>query len=119
ARAPLPISVTRRAVADFRPGKERQLLRLVGRFADATVANARSIAELAVREGTSRSAIHVIANGIDVAAFDRAMDQPLLAPLPDRRPATKRAVVIGNMDRAHKGHSDVLVAASKLGAQDV
>ena len=117
--ARIPIIVSRRDMADFRPAQERRLLRLVGRFADATIANANSIADLAAGEGTARDAIHVIPNGIDVAAFDRDAERPLLAPLPERRATAKRAAVIGNMDRAHKGHGDVLVAASKLGAHEV
>jgi glycosyltransferase involved in cell wall biosynthesis len=112
--ARIPIIISRRDLADFRPPRERRLLRLVGRIADATIVNATAIGELAKREGTPAAAIEWVPNGIDVASFDSAASAPLAAPLPPRSVGTTRAVVIGNMDRPHKGHAEIINAAAVL-----
>jgi len=112
--AGIPIVVSRRDLADWRPAKERHLLRAACRLADRVLVNATPIAELAAREGAPRERIRVVPNGIDVSGFDAATlaapDPPLPPPTPDRT----TIAVMGHMDRPHKGHADLLRAAARL-----
>lgn len=114
------VIASRRDLGDWLTARQRRLLRLACRAADAVLVNARPIAELARAEGTIGEKVHVVPNGIDVEAFDARAARGLAGPpLPPREGGAARAVMIGNMDRELKGHGDLIAAAALLRARGV
>jgi glycosyltransferase involved in cell wall biosynthesis len=110
--AGLPVIVSRRDLGDWRPARELRLLGIACRRADRVVVNAAPIAGLAIADGVAPGRVRVIENGIDVAAFDAAAAAPPVPPPPPS--ARPTLAVVGNMDRPHKGHGDLLAAAARL-----
>jgi len=111
--AALPVIASRRDLADWRPARELRLLGIACRRADRVLVNATPIVAIAIRDGVDPARVRVVENGIDLAAFDaraRAAPDPPL-PACDR----PTIAVVGNMDRPHKGHADLLAAAARLG----
>ncbi len=109
--------VSRRDLADFRPARERRLLRFACRLADRVLCNAQPIAALAIAEGAHPDRVCLVPNGIDLAGFDA---RAALAPsphLPESPAHFRRVAMVGNMERPHKGHADLLDAAALLKAR--
>jgi glycosyltransferase involved in cell wall biosynthesis len=91
----------------------REAEKLNARLADLVVANADAVREVCIRdEGVKPENCVVVRNGLDLAAFDRAMAAPLQAPLPEGR----LVAVIGNLWPV-KGHRTLVEAVAQLPEQ--
>jgi L-malate glycosyltransferase len=112
--ARVPLVVSRRDLADWRPRGERRLLALACRAADRVLVNAATVAEVAVADGVPPERVRLVANGIDLAAFDRAA---AAAPEPAVGVPGPHLVTVASMERAWKGHGDLLEAAALLRAR--
>lgn len=114
------VIASRRDLGDWLTPRQKRLLGLACRGADAVLVNARAIAELARSEGIPGEKVHVVPNGIDIEQFEARAARGLSGPpLPPRALGTVRAVMIGNMDRELKGHGDLIGAAALLRARGV
>jgi starch synthase (maltosyl-transferring) len=103
--------VAERVVLSAIPTLARPLMRHVYRSADAITANAAcAAAEIREQFGISNG-VHVIGNGIDLAAWDAAAGQELSPPLAD---ADFRIALVGGL-RQQKNHALLLDALSYLG----
>jgi glycosyltransferase involved in cell wall biosynthesis len=88
----------------------RELEKLTSRFADLVVANADAVREVCIRdEGVKPENCIVVRNGLDLDSFDKAMAQPLEAPLPGGR----LVAVVGNLWPV-KGHRTLVEAVARL-----
>jgi glycosyltransferase involved in cell wall biosynthesis len=106
---------SRRDLAHWLTPTQRRGLRLACRFADLVVANASAVAEQTANHfGVAPARLRVVPNGIDVALFDRLARHPPHPPLPRRRAAAARVVMVASMHLPDKGHDDLLEAAAQL-----
>jgi glycosyltransferase involved in cell wall biosynthesis len=97
AGAPVVIAQERTARRDL--WRRRLVDRLCNLWTDAWIGNSQAVAEHLVRDiGARRDRVHVIYNGIDIAAFSTTERHPLLARLRDQG---KRVVLnLGRLDLA-------------------
>jgi glycosyltransferase involved in cell wall biosynthesis len=110
-----PAIVSRRDLGHWLGGAHRRLLGAVSRLADCVLCNAEAVAlEVWQSDAVPTTRLCVVPNGIDPERFDAAAQRGLAAPLPARRPGALRVAVIASMNRADKGHEDVLHAARTL-----
>jgi len=102
AGVPVRIGSRRELNPDKTSGRIR-LQRLAYRFADRIVANSPAAAGMLREEGVPSSAIALISNGVDAAAYP---DRP-------RRPNVCRVITVANL-RPEKSHETLIAAAAQL-----
>ncbi|MEX2661921.1 MAG: glycosyltransferase [Vicinamibacterales bacterium] len=102
AGVPVRIGSRRELNPDKTSGRIR-LQRLAYRFADRVVANSPAAAGILREEGVPSSAVAMISNGVDAAAY------------PDRppRPNVCRVITVANL-RPEKSHETLIAAAAQL-----
>jgi starch synthase (maltosyl-transferring) len=104
--AALPVIVSRRDRGDWRCARERLLVGFANSSADVILANAPGLAR--------GRRVRVIPNGLDLDAFDAQAAGEPDPPLPPAPPGGYRVALVGNMDRPHKGHAELIEAAARL-----
>jgi glycosyltransferase involved in cell wall biosynthesis len=104
ALAGVPVRIaSRRELNPDKTSGQIRLQRLAYRFADRIVANSPAAAGILREEGVPSSAIALISNGVDAAAY------------PDRppRPNVCRVITVANL-RPEKSHETLIAAAAQL-----
>jgi glycosyltransferase involved in cell wall biosynthesis len=117
-----PVIASRRDLAHWLSPSQKRALAIACRAADRVVANARTVASVALDGRPLPPArIDVVPNGIDLARFDeeaRPEPDPPVAVLGDPRRRARTVVVVSNMNLPDKGHADLLDAAALLAGDD-
>jgi glycosyltransferase involved in cell wall biosynthesis len=107
--AGIPVIAARRDLAHHLTPAKRLALRFAMARATAVLTNAVTVAAQAEAEdGVPASRLAIVPNGIDLAAFDRAM-KILHAPIPAHEGPT--VLTVARMTHPAKGHDDLLEAA--------
>jgi glycosyltransferase involved in cell wall biosynthesis len=111
----VPVIASRRDLGHWLSPAKRRALQLGLRGADCILANAEAVARRVVLvDKLPRDRLHVVPNGLDLAAFDRARARPPSPPLPLRPDGVPRIAMVASMFLPDKGHGDLLEAASRL-----
>jgi glycosyltransferase involved in cell wall biosynthesis len=109
--ARVPLVAGRRSLGDFKEGKRLVLAveRIANRMTAHVIANARAVADDAIRqEGLDPAKVSVVRNGLPAEAFD-VTSRPSAAPT---------VLCVANL-KAYKGHEHLLEALRLLAARGV
>lgn len=113
--AGIPFVISRRDIGVWIGPAQAHLLGVITRFAPHVLCNAAAVRDRIVqKEGIDPARIHVIHNGIDLAAFDEAAAKGLSSPLPQLKTGQPLIVLVANLKHPIKGHGDFLLAAASV-----
>jgi L-malate glycosyltransferase len=111
------VIASRRDLGHWLSPLQRRALKLALWAADRVIANAAAVAELVLtRELRDGRKLHVVPNGIDLAAFDARTQREPHPALPDAG-GRARVVMVASMHLPDKGHGDLIEAAAQLKAR--